>query len=145
MIDSIYDEIVQKLEDQNLSKNKEYFDMDNVPDSVVDKSFSIAPINFEEGDFETPQNKRSFQGKIINLKALMKIYIARKIPAKDYNSENKNISSKNEDIIKSVLSIGVGSDEKDQILFAGSSSVFAGTVLISEIDFNIDYRINNLI
>jgi len=145
MIDSIYDEIVQKLEDQNLSKNKEYFDMDNVPDSVVDKSFSIAPINFDEGDFETPQNKRSFQGKIINLKALMKIYIARKIPAKDYNSENKNISSKNEDIIKSVLSIGVGSDEKDQILFAGSSSVFAGTVLISEIDFNIDYRINNLI
>lgn len=140
MIEKIYEEIKLKLLALKLNEAKEYFDMNNVPDSLSDKGFNINLINFDSGGLSESSTKR-FDGKIINLKSLLKINLSYKLTADNVSQKLKDISVMTENIIKTILSIDVGSNEKDKIEFVGSISSLESGLIITEINFEIDFRI----
>ncbi len=143
MIEKIYEEIRLKLLALKLNEAKEYFDMNNVPDSLADKGFNINLINFDGGEY-TESSTKKFNGKIIQLKSLVKINLSYKLTADNVNQKLKDISIMTENIIKAVLSIDVGIGEKDKIEFVGSVSSLEKGLIITEINFEISFRILNV-
>lgn len=143
MVENIINDIKDKLNGLKLKISKEWFDSENVPDSIIDNSYIIAPIVLSPGDLSGAQNRTGFKSRIINLSYSLKIFYSKKIPANNLLQLTIDNGKSVEDIIKSILSIGVGSDEKDSINFVGSVPSVIGNVLVNEIDFSINYRINN--
>jgi len=139
MIDTIYDEIRKKLLALKLKEAKEYFDIDNIPDSLSDNTFVIAPVELDAGN----SIKSAKTTKIIGLTAGFKINLAMRLPANNIITKMKTTLVVVENILKGILSIVVGEDEKDLVAFAGSSFTVDGDKLIYEIDFNVNYRIKN--
>jgi len=144
MIKDIYDSIRIILKKTGLRESKVYFDLDNVPDSLTDKSFIISEMVPVSGDYSDPDNKDGFQGSIINVKSAMKIFISKNISMNNVGDDLRYISAMVETIIKKMISIEVGTT-LDNVRFVGSNSFQNGVVLVTEIDFDINYRINNLI
>ncbi len=140
MIDTIYEEVREKLLGLDLKEAKEYFDFDNVPDSLTDKTFNIAPIPLLPGDFSPPSTELP---QILNLKAEFKINLSMNFPADNIINTLKITGTLIEDIIKAILLIPVGSNEKDRIDFAGSDFQIKQNSLIYDINFDLNYRITN--
>ena len=140
MIDTIYEEIRLKLLALKLKEAKEYFDFDNIPDSLTDNTFIISPIEFDPGD----SIKTASKTVVIGLESGIKVSYAVRLPANEIINKLKRTMVMLENILKAILSITVGSDEKDVLDFAGSPYRLDGDKLIYEINFNLDYRINNL-
>lgn len=143
MIDTIIEEIRDNLKSIKLKESEEWFDTGNAPDSIIDNCFVIAPVNLEPGDLSGAQNRTGFQDKIINLAYPLKLFYSKKIPANDMIQVQKDSALQVENIIKSILSIEVGSNDKDSISFVGASPGPVGNAWVYEIDFNINYRIKN--
>ena len=141
MIDKIYEEIRTVLLGLKLNEAKEYFDFDNIPDSLADNSFIISPVIFEDNGNSIQTSDTTV---VIGLTAGFKINLSMKLPVNNIVNELKTTLVVVENILKGILSIVVGEDEKDGITFAGSSFIVDNNKLIYEINFNIDYRINNL-
>jgi hypothetical protein len=141
MIKKVLNDITSELKKLKLKESREWFNSENVPDSVIDDSYTIQFINLSNGDLIGAQNRSGFRNRIINLSFPLKIYYARKIKANDMLKLNIDSAERVETIIKAILSIEVGSNEKDSISFVGSSPAKVGNVLVHEIDFNINYRI----
>lgn len=140
MIDNIYDQVRAKLINLKLKEAPEYFDKDNVPDSLTDRGFCIGPIEFDIGDRLEP---RTPQPRILNIGAIFKIFLSIKLPANKWSQRNKDLSTLQESIIRNILSIEVGSNEIDDISYTGSSDpIVEGNILIAEVDFRINYRAN---
>lgn len=144
MIRDIYDTIKKELLKLDLKESKEYFDLEGSPDSLTNNSFIIKPIDFNPGEFAETQNKSQFNKAIINLQPVFIILISKKITANHRNEINIDLATIKENIIKALMKITGGVGELDKIGFTGSTSAEAGVNLISELNFVIDYRINNL-
>ena len=141
MIETIYEEIRVKLLALDLIEAAEYFDMDNVPDSMADGSFCLGLVNMEPGDYAGATSQR-FGGNIMNLKSLFKINVSYGMTADNVIQKAKDGAVMVENVIMAVLALTVGSNEKDKINFVGSSSAVKGSAIITEINFGIDYRIS---
>ena len=139
MIDTIYEEIRTVLLGLKIKEAKEYFDIENIPDSLADNSFVIAPIEMDAGN----SIKSAESVKVIGVKAGFKIYLSMLLPVNNIIQKMKSTAVVVENILKGILSIVVGEDEKDLITFAGSSFNTDGKKLIYEINFEINYRVNN--
>jgi hypothetical protein len=140
MIDTIYEEIRAVLLGLKLKEAKEYFDNDNVPDSLSDNTFTIGAVELAEGNsIKTAENI-----KVAGLIATFKINLAMRLPANNIINKMKLTGVKVEDIIKGIVGITVGEDEKDIITFIDAPSNVEGDKLTYEINFGISYRINNI-
>ena len=136
---NIYDDVRNILVGLKLKEAKEYFDLENIPDSLADNSFVISPFELSEGNnISTSQSV-----KIIGIIAGIKIYLSFKLPANRIINKMKTSSTIVENVIKGILGITVGEDEKDLFAFAGSNPLVEGDKLIYEINFNASYRIKN--
>lgn len=136
----IFEEVRAVILALKIKEGKEYFDFDNIPDSLTDNAFVIAPINFGQGDYKRPDNRIP----LYNLKADIKVNISYVLPANQITQTMKTLMVKVEDIIKAVLAIATGEDEKDNIIFVSADSKVDGTKLIYEIIFNLNYRVKNI-
>ena len=141
MIDKIYEDIREKLLGLSLIEAKEYFDFDNIPESLTDKTFNISPMPLLPGDFLPPSTRLP---QLINLKAEFKINLSMDLPADNIINTVKITGTLIEDIIKTILNISVGGNEKDQITFVGSDFQIKQNSLIYDINFDLNYRITNL-
>lgn len=140
-IDIIYEEIRTVLLGLKFKEAKMYFDFDNIPDSMLDNTFIISPVALDPGDLDTPDNRLP----IFNLKAKFKINLSVKLSANNVIQKMKSASLNIENIIKGILAIVCGEDEKDKIEFTGSDfEVNEGTDIIYEINFDLNYRIKNI-
>jgi hypothetical protein len=141
-IDDIYEEIRSVLLGQSLKESKEYFDFDNIPDSLSDKSFIIAPVPLDPGDLATPDDRLP----LWNLNAKFKIFISMKLPGNNITQKLKSSLLTIEGIIKGILSIVCGQDEKDSIVFDGMPDPVVNNSqdIIFEMNFNLNYRIKNI-
>jgi hypothetical protein len=140
-IDDIYEELRALMLDLNFKEAKEYFDRDNIPDSLADNSFIIAPMPIDPGELAVPQAGTI---QVFNLKPTFLIDIGFDLPANNIIAKMKTVLLKVESIIKAVLAVVVSEDEKDRIVFAGAVPFVSGTSLVYEIGFDIDYRIKNI-
>ncbi len=82
--------------------------------------------------------------KVIGLVAGFKINLGMILPANNIIQKMLSAAVMVEKILKAILKIIVGEDEKDLITFAGSEPLVDGDKLIYEISFDINYRVNNL-
>ena len=139
-IDIIYEEIRAVILALNIKEAKEYFDFDNIPDSLTDNAFVLAPFDFDQGDFKRPDNRYP----VYNLKAAIKVNISYVLPSNNIIQTMKVLMKKVEDIIKAILAITTGEDEKDNIIFNSANSRVDGNKLIYEILFNLNYRVKNI-
>lgn len=140
MIDNIYDEIRTELLKLKLKEAKDYFDIENIPDSIIDDSFTMGLLDIEPGTRAEPKNNIP----VFNLLGTLRINIAKKIPADNIIKTMKLLTLKIQEIVNFVLLIDVGSDEKDDINFVGSASTVEGTILVAEITFNFNYRFTKI-
>jgi hypothetical protein len=139
MIDTIYEEIRDVLLGLKLKEAKEYFDFDNIPESLTDNAFTIAPIEFGLGN----SIKSAENVKIIGLVSSFKINLAMSLSANNIISKMKTTLIVVENILKGILAITVGEDEKDLINFVSAPYTVESKQLIYEINFDINYRIKN--
>lgn len=144
MIEKVLNDIRDELKKLKIKENTEFFDIESVPDSISDNSFLIAPVPLNPGDLSGVNNRTGYKGRTINLSTPLKILYSRKNTAHNLFKVGVDSAEKVEAIIKSLLSIGVGGNEKDSISFVGSNPTVIGAVLVTEIDFNINYRITNI-
>ncbi len=142
MIDKIINDIVSELNKLKLKQSKEWFDTENVPDSIIDNSFVIAPVALGPGGLAGTNNKSAFERRILNVEFPLKIFYSNKIKANNITQLIKDSGLGVENIINSISSMDVGDNEKDSISFVGSTPTVIGNVLVNEINFNINYRIN---
>lgn len=138
----IYDDIRDALLKLKLKESSEYFNLDNIPDSLTDKGFTINLIDFESSSYGEVSTKQ-FNGKIISLKAMIKINICFRLTANQRIQKLKDSSELIGNIIKSLLSINVGNNEKNKIEFVGSNSITENNLIVSEINFEVDFRLLN--
>lgn len=141
MIEKIYKDITEKLISLNLKPAQEFFSEDNIPDTLLDDSFIIKPFDLENGDY----SGASTDMRIFNIAVMSRIALFKKLAVNKVNEIILSNNKKVEDIIKSVLSIGVGSNEKDRIAFQSASAVVKGNSIIVELSFRFNYRITDLI
>lgn len=141
MIRNIYDDIDGKLHELDLIPAREYFDFENIPDSLADKSYFLSVPQLENGDFAGASSRT----QIFNLKGRFKINFCRKLTADKIGDFIISAVEMVEGIIKKILSLTTGTDEKDRIFFSDSISVMRNGYMVFEINFNFNYRITNLI
>ena len=139
-IDVIYEEIRAILLDLKLKEAKEYFDFDNIPDALSDNTFCISPFEFNEGN----SIRTSSQVAIIGTVAGIKINLSMKLPVNNIIQKLKSTLLIITNILKGILAMTMGEDEKDLIIFTGAPYTIEGDKLIYEISFNLNYRIKNI-
>lgn len=137
MIENVYKKIKTELIDLNLMETKDFFDSENIPDSLIDKSFLILPCVLSNGDY----SGSSTSIPILNVSALIGINIYRKIPVNKLNDSIINASVMVEKVIKNITSIVVGENELDKIEFAGADVTITSTFIVYAVNFNCNYRI----
>lgn len=141
MIDKIMGEIINSLDVLKLKQSKEWFDMENVPDSLIDNCYVIAPFPFNPGESVGTESRNRFSQRIKQAAVPMTIFFSQKVSTNNLSKFVGANGEKVEQIISSLVSIVTGADEKDNISFVGSAPSVVGKVLINKIDFNINYRI----
>ncbi len=141
MIDKIIKEFITSLNALKLKQSREWFDMENVPDSLIDNCYVIVPIPFNPGESVGTESRNRFSQRIKQTTVPITIFYSQKTPANNLSEFVGSNAVKVEQIISSLTSIAVGADEKDNISFVGSAPSVVGKVLINKIDFNINYRI----
>ncbi len=139
-IDDIYDEISRVLKNLKIKESKEYFDIDNVPDSLADNTFMIKPVDISESAFGVADTRIP----LFPLKGEFKINLSYKLPANNIIAKMKSVLLVVESIIKNVLVITVGQNEKDSIKFNSANHTIEKSLLIYEISFDVNYRIKNI-
>lgn len=139
-IDTIYETIRAIILGLKIVEAKEYFDFDNIPDSLADNSFCISPFEFDNGN----SIKTAQQIVIIGSVANIKINLSMQLGADNIIQIMKSAMRKVTDIMKGILGITIGEDEKDLFTFEGASYKIENNKLIYEINFNLNYRIKNI-
>ena len=139
-IDKIYEEIRLILLGLKLKEAKEYFDFDNIPDSLADNSFCLSPFAFSPGE----SIKTSTQIVIIGSIAGIKINLSMQLTANNIIQKLKSTMIIVTNIMKGILAITIGEDEKDLFTFQGAEPKIEDNKLIYEINFNLNYRIKNI-
>ncbi len=136
----IYQEIRQVLLDLKFKEIKENFDVENIPDSLADNSFFISPFGFDlAGTVKTSDTT-----VIIGLSASIKLNLMMQLPANNIIEKLKTTMVKVENILKGILGIIVGEDEKDAIELVNiPEPTIENNKLIYELNFNLTYKIKN--
>lgn len=140
LIGDIYEEIRRILQGLKIKEAKEYFDSDNIPDNLADNSFIIAPFEFGAGDSITD----STHTVIVGLMASIAINLSFQLPANNKAEKMKSVLLVIQNIIKGVLGIITGEDEKNFFTFIDAPFRIDGSKLIYTINFNLSYRIKNI-
>ena len=141
-IREIFDDIQQAVKDQGLRISSDFFSSENIPDSLKDDVFVIAPIPLEAGDMAEPNDRLPFW----NIKTGVGVNVSFQFPANNVLTAIKELAYKVESIIKAVLSIDCGGNEKDSIVFVDATPSIEkeNTLLIYEINFSLNYHIKNI-
>lgn len=144
MISTIYEEIRTNLLELKLNESKDHFDIDTIPNSILDNSFYINPCVIEQDPNAGAKADGPFNGQILNMQSTTKINFIREFTANNNFDVIKKAGAQIEDIIKKIISITVGSNFKNQIEYVGSTpTIIENKYLIYEIDFLISYRLEN--
>lgn len=142
MINNVYTDIRNALNGLSLKESKEYFSFEEVPDSLSDNTYMISPIEFDESD----EGNIGVSQKIIMIGIIskFKIMFFTKLPANNILDKMLLTVEKIENIVKAILGLTIGEDEKDFISFAGATPEVNNQSLVYEINFTVNYRISNI-
>lgn len=142
MIEKIFELIKTKMNLAEFINTGYNFKPEEIPDSIVDKSYIVKVENV--GPSEDDLADSNFSSDIITVISKINVIIVYKIPENQSVDFESTINLKNEQIIKEIIKKDRENTDIKNISFLGYTNETKQSFLISTLNFAFEYSIINM-